>query len=122
MLAVNKAIAQASEQSYNISKLQAAGLLDADACTVKFNEINAQLAKLRMERRRLLENEDIDDAIDALQQTVDLVRHGPERLEEFDEGLFHDLVEQIVVESQTRIHFHLQGGIEVTEQLGETGR
>ena len=115
MLAVNKAIAQASEQSYNISKLQAAGLLDADACTVKFNEINAQLAKLRMERRRLLENEDIDDAIDALQQTVDLVRHGPERLEDFDEGLFHDLVEQIVVESQTRIHFHLQGGIEVTE-------
>ena len=89
--------------------------MDADACTVKFNEINAQLAKLRMERRRLLENEDIDDAIDALQQTVDLVRHGPERLEEFDEGLFHDLVEQIVVESQTRIHFHLQGGIEVTE-------
>lgn len=122
MLAVNKAIAQASEQSYNISKLQAAGLLDADACTAKFNEINAQLAKLRTERRRLLENEDIDDAIDALQQTVDLVRHGPERLEEFDEGLFHDLVEQIVVESQTRIHFHLQGGIEVTEQLGETGR
>ena len=44
MLAVTKAIAQASEQSYNISKLQAAGLLDADACTVKFNEINAQLA------------------------------------------------------------------------------
>ena len=122
MLAVNKAIAQASEQSYNISKLQAAGLLDADACTAKFNEINAQLAKLRTERRRLLENEDIDDTIDALQQTVDLVRHGPERLEEFDEGLFRDLVEQIVVESQTRIHFHLQGGIEVTEQLGETGR
>ena len=108
--AVNKAIAQASEQSYNISKLQAAGLLDADACTAKFNEINAQLAKLRTERRRLLENEDIDDAIDALQQTVDLVRHGPERLEEFDEGLFHDLVEQIVVESQTRIHFHYKAG------------
>ena len=96
--------------------------MDADACTAKFNEINAQLAKLRTERRRLLENEDIDDTIDALQQTVDLVRHGPERLEEFDEGLFRDLVEQIVVESQTRIHFHLQGGIEVTEQLGETGR
>ena len=122
MLAVNKAIAQASEQSYNISKLQAAGLLDADACTVKFNEINAQLAKLRMERRRLLENEDIDDAIDALQQTVDLIQHGPERLEEFDEGLFHDLVEQIVVESQTCVRFRLQGGIELKELLKETGR
>ena len=74
-----QAIALASEQSYNISKLQTAGLLDTDACTAKFNEINARLAELRAERRRLLENEDIDDAIDALQQTVDLIRHGPER-------------------------------------------
>ena len=96
--------------------------MDADACTVKFNEINAQLAKLRMERRRLLENEDIDDAIDALQQTVDLIQHGPEYLEEFDEGLFHDLVEQIVVESQTCVRFRLQGGIELKELLKETGR
>lgn len=122
MLAVNKAIAKASEQSYNISKLQTAGLLDTDACTAKFNEINAQLAKLRAERRRLLENEDIDDAIDALQQTVDLIRHGPERLEEFDEGLFHSLVGQIVVESQTCVRFRLQGGIELKEPVKETGR
>lgn len=122
MLAVNKAIAKASEQSYNISKLQTAGLLDTDACTAKFNEISAQLAKLRAERRRLLENEDIDDAIDALQQTVDLIRHGPERLEEFDEGLFHDLVEQIVVESQTCVRFRLQGGIELKELVKETGK
>ena len=122
MLAVNKAIAKASEQSYNISKLQTAGLLDTDACTAKFNEISAQLAKLRAERRRLLENEDIDDAIDALQQTADLIRHGPERLEEFDEGLFHDLVEQIVVESQTCVRFRLQGGIELKELLKEIGR
>ena len=122
MLAVNKAIAKASEQSYNISKLQTAGLLDTDACTAKFNEISAQLAKLRAERRRLLENDDIDDAIDALQETVDLVRHGPERLMEFDEGLFLSLVERIVVESQTCVRFRLQGGIELKELLKETGR
>ena len=122
MLAVNKAIALASEQSYNISKLQTAGLLDTDACTAKFNEINARLAELRAERRRLLENEDIDDAIDALQQTVDLIRHGPERLMEFDEGLFLSLVERIVVEFQTCIRFRLQGGIELKELLKEAGK
>ena len=74
MLAVNRAIAQASEQSHRISQLQAAGLLDADACAAKFNEINARLAQLRAERRRLLKNEDIDDAIDALQRTADLIQ------------------------------------------------
>ena len=90
--------------------------------SAKFNEISAQLAKLRAERRRLLENDDIDDAIDALQETVDLVRHGPERLMEFDEGLFLSLVERIVVESQTCVRFRLQGGIELKELLKEIGR
>ena len=122
MLAVNRAIAQASEQSHRISQLQAAGLLDADTCAVKFNEINARLAQLRAERRRLLQNEDIDDAIDALQRTADLIQCGPERLEGFDEGLFHDLVERIVVESQTCVRFCLRGGLELTEQLREVRR
>ena len=122
MLAVNRAIAQASEQSHRISQLQAAGLLDADACAAKFNEINARLAQLRAERRRLLKNEDIDDAIDALQRTADLIQCGPERLEGFDEGLFHDLVERIVVESQTCVRFRLRGGLELTEQLREVRR
>ena len=122
MLAVNRAIAQASEQSHRVSQLQAAGLLDADACAAKFNEINARLAQLRAERRRLLQNEDIDDAIDTLQRTADLIQCGPERLEGFDEGLFHDLVERIVVESQTCVRFCLRGGLELTEQLREVRR
>ena len=122
MLAVNRAIAQASEQSHHISKLQAAGLLDADACAAKFNEVNARLAQLRAERRRLLKNEDIDDAIDTLQRTADLIQCGPECLEGFDEGLFHDLVERIVVESQTCVRFRLRGGLELTEQLREVKR
>ena len=122
MLAVNRAIAQAGEQSHRISQLQAAGLLDADACAAKFNEINARLTQLRAERRRLLKNEDIDDAIDALQRTADLIQCGPERLEGFDEGLFHDLVERIVVESQTCVRFYLRGGLELTEQLREVRR
>ena len=122
MLAVNRAIAQASEQSHRVSQLQAAGLLDADACAAKFNEINARLTQLRAERRRLLKNEDIDDAIDALQRTADLIQCGPERLEGFGEGLFHDLVERIVVESQTCVRFWLRGGLELTEQLREVRR
>ena len=41
MLAVNKAIAGASEQSYNVTTLQTRGLLDADVCTAKLRDINA---------------------------------------------------------------------------------
>lgn len=115
MLAVNKAIAQATEQSHNITKLQTAGLLDADACATKLAAISAQLTKLRGERRRLLKNGDIEETIDALRRTADTVQNGPDRLDAFDEELFDELVERIIAESQTRIRFRLKGGIELAE-------
>lgn len=122
MLAVNRAIAQASEQSHRVSQLQAAGLLDTDACATKLNAINIQLTQLRRERHRLLEHDDIQEAIDRLHQTADIVNAGPERLDIFDEGLFEELVEQIVAESQTRIRFRLRGGIELAEEVGRARR
>ena len=88
----------------------------------KLNEVNEQLTQLQAERRRLLKNDDLEEVMDALQQTADIVKRGPEHLMEFDEGLFLSLVERIVVESQTCIRFRLKGGIELTERLKETRR
>ena len=122
MLEVNKAIAAASEQSYKVSTLQSKGLLDAAACSAKLLDIEAKLTELRRERRRLLKNEDIEEVMDTLRQTMDLIHNGPDRLDSFDEVLFANLVEKITAESQTRIRFHLYGGIELTEQLREVGR
>ena len=122
MLAVNKAIADTSEQSYKVSMLQAKGILDADACTEKLRDINARLTELRRERRRLLKNEDIGDVINAVKRTVSAVQDGPETLFAFDETIFSDLVEKIIAEAQTRIRFRLYGGIELTEELRESRR
>ena len=118
MLEINRAIAQATEQNYKTSKLRANGLLDADACAAKLASLDAQLTQLRAKRRRLLKNDDISEMAEALRQTVDIIRQGPERLTEFDKELFADLVEQITADSGS-LRFRLHGGIEVTEQIGE---
>lgn len=122
MLAVNQAIAQTAEQSHNISKLQSAGLLDAEAGAAKQSTINAKLTQLRAERRRLLKNDDIEEAAETLRQMAEAVQQGPERLSNFDEELFIILVEQIIAESQTRVRFCLRGGLELTELLEEEVR
>ena len=122
MLAVNKAIADTSEQSYKVTILQARGLLDADACAAKLQAIQAQIVELRRERRRLLKNEDLEDVMETLRQTADTIHDGPDQLDGFDEPLFTDLVEKIIAETQTRIRFRLHGGIELTEQLREVTR
>ena len=122
MLEVNRAIAQATEQNYKISKLRASGLLDADACAVKLAALDAQVTQLRVKRRRLLKNDDISEAVEALRQTVDTLHQGPERLDEFHDELFADLVEQVVVDPSHGLRFRLNGGFEVTERLREDER
>lgn len=122
MLEINKAIAQAMERSYNISKLQATGLLDADACAAKYNEINAELASLRTKRSRMLRSEALAETMDAFRQTAETIHSGPEHLENFDEELFHSLVERITAQSQTLVRFRLWGGLELTEYLREGKR
>ena len=122
MLEVNRAIATTSEQSYKVSALRSRGLLDEAACSAKLLDIEAKLTELRRERRRLLKNEDIEEVMDTLCQTADIIHCGPERLDSFDEALFADLVEKITAESQTRIRFRLYGSIELAEQLREVGR
>ena len=59
MLAVNTAIATTSEQSYHLTKLHTAGLLDQAALSAKQAELNAKLTELRRERRKLLCKEEI---------------------------------------------------------------
>ena len=105
-----------------ISKLQTAGLLDADACAAKLSSIQIKLTQLRRERRRLLEHDDIEDAISRLHQTADTIKSGPEQLDTFDESLFEELVERIIAESQTCIRFRLWGGVELTEEVRRAKR
>ena len=117
MLEVNRAIAQATEQNYKISKLRASGLLDADACAAKLAALDAQLTQLRAKRRRLLRNDNISEMADALRQTVETLHQGPEQMDEFDEELFNEMVEKITVDTDHVLRFRLRGGFDVAEPL-----
>ena len=106
-----------AEKNHNLSKLHTVGLVDAGALASRQAEINAKMTELRQRRRKLLNDEELDEQIDAIRQAVNTIRNGPERLTEFDESLFLTLVEKIIVESPTSIHFRLFGGLEFCETL-----
>ena len=118
MLEINTAIAETAEQNYKISKLQAEGLIDAEACTGKLREINVRMTELRRKRRAILKNEKVEETADAIRQVTNIIQNGPEDLKDFDELLFNDLVEKITAASQTEIMFHIRGDIILTERLG----
>ncbi|WP_409969651.1 recombinase family protein [Bengtsoniella intestinalis] len=117
LLEINTAIAQTAEQQHKIQKLQTAGLLDAEATLAKRTALQAQMTTLRHQRRRVIENEDIEERVDAIQQTIAILEQGPDRMEELDEPLFEELVEQITIDQHGNMTFHLYGGITLTEEV-----
>ena len=119
MLAINRAIAEATERSYKVTKIRTAGLIDEEAYNRQLREINTQITELRRERRIILKNQDIEDLIESLIRTMRTVKTGPDKLENFDENLFACLVESVAAVSETCLRFRLYGGIELTEQLRE---
>ena len=119
ILAVNRAIAEVNEQTYNLNRLQAGGLLDADVCMGKLKQAAARLLELRRERRRVLKNDEVEDTASILRETMKKLENAPETLEEFDETLFASLVDAITVESGTVLRFRLYGGYELTTQIRE---
>ena len=53
---------------------------------------------------------------------MDALESGPDLLAEFDEELFSELVEKIIVENENRLRFRLINGLELTEQMERTVR
>ena len=75
----------------------------------------------RQGNRQKLKQE-LDELILPIRKTIDAIHDGPERLECFKETLFAELVDHIIVESQTSIRFRLRGGLELREQIREVRR
>lgn len=53
---------------------------------------------------------------------MDILESGPDWLEAFDEELFSELVEKIIVEDNGTLRFRLINGLEVTEPIERTKR
>ena len=123
MLMINKAIAEATEESHKISTLRANGFFFCWQGGAERDFVNStKLTQLRGERRWLSENEALDETMDAIRKMTAVIKNGPEQMNTFDEDLFDSLVEKVIAESQTRIRFRLCGGLELAEQLEVAAR
>ena len=75
-----------------------------------------QLRKAKRSKEILLKTGD-DDLIEKTQMLVEVLEDGPAYLDAFDEKLFCELIDKIIVQSNTEIRFRLMNGLELTETL-----
>ena len=114
---INKEIAELTEQNLILNRLRSKGYMDSAIFMEQTNEINRKINSLRTTRRKMLEKDEDDRVIADTKNLITIIEDGTLVLTDFDELIFHSIVDKIIVESQEKIKFRLIGGLELAEQI-----
>ena len=104
-----------------LAQLKQQGVVDPDIFISRSNQLAERLRELKLQKERILRSEE-DHTIQQTQDLLDVLESGPDWLDDFDEQLFSDMIEKIVVVDNETLRFRLLNGLEVTEKIERTRR
>ena len=118
---INKQISDIASQERLLTQLKQQGSVDPDIFISRGNLLAERRRELKLQKERILQSEE-DHTIQQTQDMLDVLESGPDWLDDFDEQLFSDLVEKIVVINNEKLCFRLLNGLEATEKIERTQR
>ena len=118
---INKQISDIASQERLLTQLKQQGSVDPDIFISRGNLLAERRRELKLQKERILRSEE-DHSIQQTQDMLDVLESGLDWLDDFDEQLFSDLVEKIVVVDNEKLCFRLLNGLEVTEKIERTQR
>lgn len=118
---LNKKISDISNQIHTVTMLNKQGMVESDFFISKSNQLAEQLRKAKQQKEKLLNRED-DEIIKQTRLVVEVLEDGPADMGAFDEELFCELIDKIIVESNVKIRFRLKNGLELPESIERTVR
>ena len=118
---IDKEIADLSAKNLVVTRLHTSGVLGTAEFTAQTSEIGNKITELRIERRKKLQEDENDMLLDALNSLNDAIKEC-EPNEQFNGYLFEQIIEKIIVDDNSRLTFHLIGGLTLTEEIKEKGR
>jgi hypothetical protein len=119
--AIDKEMADYGAKMLVVTRLHTCGGLSATDYTAQTSEINLKLTELRIERRKLLKEDESSELLDDVKMLYDMLEEYVPSLE-FDGALFEQMVNEITVDDNAHLTFHLLGGLCLTEGIHEKGR
>ena len=118
---LNKQITDIAGQERLLLLLKQQGAVDPDLFLSRSDQLAEQRRTAKLKKERLLRSEE-DHTIQRTQELLDYLRSGPDTLSFFDEALFSELVEKIIVTDNETLRFRLINGLELTESIERTKR
>lgn len=117
---IDKEIADIGAKNLVISRLHTSGVLNLADYTAQSSELSNRMTALRAEKKKKL-HEASDDRLEDLKELDEIISEC--RLSSrFDCELFEQIVIKVVVDDNTKVTFHVIGGLSLTEEICPKGR
>lgn len=98
-----------------LAQLKQQGVVDPDIFISRADLLAERHRELKRKKERIMQEEE-DDTIQRTEQMLDTLESGPDWLETFDEAIFNELVEKIIVIDNETLHFRFLNGLEIPEK------
>lgn len=116
---LNNKIMELTEQSQILSRVVSKGYIDSAIFIERQNSLTVELSEIKKRRNQLLDNNGFEKEIEGTLQLLEIIRCNPEILEEYDENLFINTVEKIIIGKNSAITFRFINTLELTEYKGK---
>lgn len=114
---LNAEILRLTDQIHAAAKLHNMKFLDTESYLEKSNMLNTQLADVQKKRQQLIQGicKDDHDMLDKTEQLIRSIQDVPEHPASLEDGgIFHAIVDKVLVDKNKKIVFRLINGLELT--------
>ena len=116
VIAIDEELLALGERLTYLSRLLETRTLDKEVFNVRAADIKKKIADLRVKRRKLLADDEEEQCIEELRQTIAFMDEAPKAIIEYDHKLFNALIKRVLVE-ENRLVFELKCGIALREKI-----
>ena len=118
---IDKQMANLSAQNLVVARLHTNGVLNATDFAAQSSALSNKINFLRLDRKKALAEDEDDELIYTLKSLDDtLAGYVPGT--PFSQALFEEIIQSITVLDNSKLTFHLVGGLALTEQIPENAR
>lgn len=95
--------------------------MDSAIFIEKQNAINIEIEETKKKRNSLLDSNGFEKEIAGTEQILENIRYNPDLLDDYDENLFTNTVDKVLIGSDRAITFRLINNLELTEHTDKGG-
>lgn len=112
---LNEKIMELTEQSHILSRVVQKGYIDSALFIQKQNAINIEIEETKKSRNNLLRSNGFENEIKGTERLIEIIKYNPEIMDQYEENLFENTVDRILINQNGTITFKLINGLGLVE-------